>query len=241
MKSDYLLVTTYLLLCLGYFLFEYLAAEKSSNKIIGHTKTRPSFYIVLRLNVAGILLFGGFAFFCSKTLGASYLFPVQMPTPTVWLSILILSTMAFILSYRAAQQKVQYSRYCANQPIQTELSLLAIPLNITLPRYVSYLLIRLVYLFSYEYFYRGVFLFNTSEVTGWFWAIAINAIVYLLSHSFTSKAEIIGTIPFGVALCYVSYEAHSFLPAFIIHLVLGFTYENVVFISYFFHPKKHTS
>ena len=94
---------------------------------------------------------------------------------------------------------------------------------------IMYFSIRLPFLFFYELFFRGV-LFHTSLVLTNLWsAILINLILYILIHSFNSKKEIIGCIPFGIVLCLFSYYTNSIWPAFLIHAVLSFMYESTLF------------
>jgi len=92
-----------------------------------------------------------------------------------------------------------------------------------------YFSIRIPFLFFYELFFRGVLLHSSLIYTNLLGAIFINLILYTLIHSFNSKKEIIGCIPFGIVLCLFSYYAHSIWPAFLIHATLSFMYESTLF------------
>ncbi len=238
MRADYILMGAYLVLLSGYFLLEYLAYVKASNKLVGYTAVSPEYSILIKLNLAGIFLFGVLPFIISKKLTALYLLPLQMPSISVVFTIFLFSGIAFTISFMGAQQKIIHNKFYAGKPLRTELSMLILPGGLTKRMSVLYFSIRLVYLFCYEYFFRGLLLFNTSVLTGWPVAIAINVFFYSFSHILSSKAETIGTIPFGIAVCYVCFLSQSFLPAFVLHLVLSFTYEGLLLTYHFIHLKK---
>jgi len=92
-----------------------------------------------------------------------------------------------------------------------------------------YFSVRLPFLFIYELFFRGVLLHSSLLYTNLVIAIFINLLLYTLVHSFNSKKEIIGCVPFGIILCLFSYYTNSIWPAFLIHATLSFTHEFIVF------------
>jgi len=92
-----------------------------------------------------------------------------------------------------------------------------------------YFSVRLPFLFIYELFFRGVLLHSSLLYTNLVIAIFINLLLYTLIHSFNSKKEIIGCVPFGIILCLFSYYTNSIWPAFLIHATLSFTHEFIVF------------
>lgn len=93
----------------------------------------------------------------------------------------------------------------------------------------SYLIIRFAFLFSYEYFFRGVILFKFLEFSTLFQAVLYSTILYVFIHIFDSKKEILGAIPFGFALCLITYYTNSIWYAFFIHLALSAVYEVSIF------------
>lgn len=92
-----------------------------------------------------------------------------------------------------------------------------------------YFLIRIPFLFFYELFFRGVLFHVSLNYIHFLGAILINVILYTLIHSFNSRKEIIGCIPFGIVLCLFSYYTNSIWPAFLIHASLSFMYESTLF------------
>ena len=93
----------------------------------------------------------------------------------------------------------------------------------------SYFGIRTLFLFSYEFFFRGVIFFSCLESFNLWTAISITTVLYVLIHSFDSRSEILGAIPFGIVLCLFSYYTNSIWPAFLIHLTLSGVYEFTMF------------
>ncbi|GAA4812854.1 CPBP family intramembrane glutamic endopeptidase [Litoribaculum gwangyangense] len=99
-----------------------------------------------------------------------------------------------------------------------------------------YFIIRFVFLFWYEFFFRGVLLFSFLEYYNPTYAILFSVMAYLVIHLFDSKKEILGTIPFGIVLCILAYQTQSVWYVFAIHLALSAVYE----ISIFYHQTLKT-
>jgi membrane protease YdiL (CAAX protease family) len=100
-----------------------------------------------------------------------------------------------------------------------------------------YFSIRFVFLFGYEFFFRGVMLYTFLEHYNPFLAILYCTIPYLIIHIFDSRKEIVGTIPFGIILCTITYLTSSIWFAFLMHLALSAVYE----ISIFYYQTLKTS
>ena len=67
---------------------------------------------------------------------------------------------------------------------------------------------------------------------------SINIILYVILHLFDNRQAIIGAVPFGIVLCWLSWETQSVWPAVILHLVLALTCEIKTFYHFFQSPKK---
>lgn len=102
----------------------------------------------------------------------------------------------------------------------------------------SYLLTRIVFLGIYEVFFRGILLLGTLQFTNLFNALLINLLLYFLVHIRDSKAELIGTIPFGLALCLITGYSLSVWPAIVLHLVLSLTHEGYLLYHLTLKPIK---
>lgn len=89
----------------------------------------------------------------------------------------------------------------------------------------TYLLLRGLFLICYELFFRGLLLSFCLAWTSIPIAIAINVVLYALAHAFSSRQELLGTVPFGALLCLLTIYSGSIWPAIIIHLLLGMPYD----------------
>lgn len=82
-----------------------------------------------------------------------------------------------------------------------------------------------IYLLAYEFIFRGLLLFSTAEAWGVWPAVLINLFFYAVFHIPNGRKETLASIPFGLVLCVVSLLSGSFLPAFLLHLVLSVSTE----------------
>jgi membrane protease YdiL (CAAX protease family) len=79
------------------------------------------------------------------------------------------------------------------------------------------LLSHALYMFSWEFLFRGYMLFGLEKSIGKS-AIFVQAIPFVLLHLGKPFLETLACIPGGFILGYVAYKTRSFLPCFIIHL-----------------------
>ena len=83
-----------------------------------------------------------------------------------------------------------------------------------------------MYLFAYEFMFRGVLLFGALETMGVYYAIALNTIIYSIYHFPKGKKESIASIPFGIVLCLIAVETSSFFYPFLLHLTLALSNDG---------------
>jgi membrane protease YdiL (CAAX protease family) len=95
----------------------------------------------------------------------------------------------------------------------------------------TYFIIRFVFLLCYEFFFRGVLLFQFLEYVPLFPAMLYSTLLYVLIHSFDSRKEILGAIPFGIVLCLFAYFTNSVWYVFFIHIALSAVYEISMFYA----------
>jgi len=103
---------------------------------------------------------------------------------------------------------------------------------------VIYLPIRILFLISYEFFFRGILLAVGMYYLDIKWAILLNIALYTLLHFFSEKEEIIFCPLFGVILCLLTIWFHSVLPAVILHTTLSFSHEGYI-LKKVANPLKH--
>ncbi|MBT8258542.1 MAG: CPBP family intramembrane metalloprotease [Flavobacteriaceae bacterium] len=92
----------------------------------------------------------------------------------------------------------------------------------------NYFINRILFLISYEFFFRGIILYFFLNRFGLWPAIALTTALYVIIHAFDTKEEIIGAIPFGIVLCLYSYHGSIWM-AIGLHLILSLTYELIIY------------
>lgn len=90
---------------------------------------------------------------------------------------------------------------------------------------IGYLVLRLAFLWGYEFFFRGILFYEFLSISNLWLAITFTTILYVVIHLFDSKQEIYGAVPLGIVLCLFTYHTGSIWYAFIIHSTLSLTYE----------------
>jgi len=95
--------------------------------------------------------------------------------------------------------------------------------------FISYFIIRALFLFSYELWFRGFLLFYCIYWFGIPLAVFINVSLYVLLHIFNSKKEILACIPFGLLVCFFSILFNSALPAIMLHIGFSLAYEYNIY------------
>lgn len=202
-----------ILLFLLYFIVTYIF------KILGIRNLNQALYVnhgLLLSNVKhllGILIFGFLSYI---------LFPQFRPLLTGFrlpdFEIIVLSiAVTFIsgfLSFESAKRTLKSVRTKSNYSFNQGW---------------HYFLIRIIFLCTYEFFFRGVLLFALIPDIGFVSAIAVSTILYVLIHIFDSNAEIFGAIPFGIILCLITYTSDSIWIAFGIHLILSLINEFSIY------------
>jgi membrane protease YdiL (CAAX protease family) len=89
----------------------------------------------------------------------------------------------------------------------------------------SYFILRVLFLISYEIWFRGYFFHDLIVVLPIPIAIGINIILYALIHIFNSKKEAISSLGFGLFICLIVLSFGGVWPAILIHLSLSLGYE----------------
>ena len=78
-----------------------------------------------------------------------------------------------------------------------------------------------IYLFSYEFMFRGFLLFGTLFIFGVWPSIIINTVLYSLSHMPKGFRETVLAIPFGVFICYLTLRVETIWVAVFLHFSLA--------------------
>jgi membrane protease YdiL (CAAX protease family) len=93
-----------------------------------------------------------------------------------------------------------------------------------------------IYLFSYEFLFRGILWFLCFYAFGFWPALAINLAVYSALHLPKGMGETLGAIPLGALVCFFTWLTGSILVAFMTHLAMAVSSE---FFSLYYNPGMH--
>lgn len=93
-----------------------------------------------------------------------------------------------------------------------------------------------IYLFGYEFLFRGVLLFPLVDSIGVWPAIAVNIALYSATHIPKGRDETIGAIPLGLVLCLLTLASGTIWIAFVVHVAMAWTNS---FTALKFHPDIH--
>ena len=93
-----------------------------------------------------------------------------------------------------------------------------------------------IYLFGYEFLFRGILLVPLSETLGIWPAIGINVALYSATHIPKGLDETIGAIPLGIVLCILTLLSGTIWIAFLVHVALAWT-NSLTALKY--HPDIH--
>ena len=86
----------------------------------------------------------------------------------------------------------------------------------------------LIYLFSWEFIFRGFFLFGLREKLG-ILSVVVQMVPFVILHFGKPELEVISTIFTGLWFGYICYRGNSFWPAFIIHSVINISF--IIFVN----------
>lgn len=78
-----------------------------------------------------------------------------------------------------------------------------------------------LYMFAYEFLFRGFLLFACLAAMPAAWAIAVNVLLYVLAHAPKGPREALGSIPLGVVLCLSAIDTGAIWAAFLIHVIMS--------------------
>lgn len=93
-----------------------------------------------------------------------------------------------------------------------------------------------LYLFGYEFLFRGVLLIPLVDTLGVWPAIAINIALYSATHIPKGLDETIGAIPLGLVLCLLTLASGTIWIAFIVHVAMAWT-NSLTALKH--HPEIH--
>jgi membrane protease YdiL (CAAX protease family) len=78
-----------------------------------------------------------------------------------------------------------------------------------------------LYMFAYEFLFRGFLLFACLAAMPAAFAIAVNIALYVLAQVPKGPREALGSIPLGVVLCLSAIDTGAIWAAFLIHVIMS--------------------
>lgn len=93
-------------------------------------------------------------------------------------------------------------------------------------KFVIYELGMLIYMFAWEFIWRGYMLFGLEEKFGYY-AVLIQMIPFLILHNGKPLPETIGAIFGGIALGILAFRTRSFLYGVIVHISIMFSLDLI--------------
>jgi membrane protease YdiL (CAAX protease family) len=82
-----------------------------------------------------------------------------------------------------------------------------------------------VFLIAYEFLFRGLLFFAALRILGPLYATLLNVILYSIAHFYKGPLEVIGAIPLGVILCYLTLYTGNIWSSVVIHLIMALSNE----------------
>ena len=215
---NYIMVMSFVV----YFIISLIFKTMNTRNIEEALHSRSGLFLLDLRHITGIIIFG-LLFYLIAPEFRYLISPLQQPGgPVLTLGVFVLALSA-IIAYRSAIKKIKEKDDRA--AISQNLSWVYFP-------------IRIVFLFSYEFFFRGLVFFSLLLHFDIYISILVTTILYVVIHSFDSKAEILGAIPFGILLCILTYFTNSIWMAFIIHTTLSGVYEFIIYKNLTLKTKK---
>jgi len=196
-----------------YFIISYVYKILKFQNIQGALLTTNGLLLINLKHILGILLFG-ILFYLLVPKYRFLICKFEIPEFTTLILFITVVCISGLLAFNAFKKNIKNIDEVSQYRIEQGW---------------VYFTIRILFLFSYEFFFRGVLFFFFLEFNGLIIAILISTTLYVLIHIFDSKKEIFGTIPFGIVLCLFTYFTNNIWIAFIVHVTLSAVYEFSMF------------
>ncbi|MDP3431919.1 MAG: CPBP family intramembrane metalloprotease [Bacteroidota bacterium] len=221
-KTELLLLSAIAVATVGFLGYYYLS---TSGKVISLLKTetgKPIYVLYQRL--LGVVIFGFLPLAVILISGTKKLsdFGVVRPDSESYFWVMILSLVIVPVSYFNSRAKENLKMYPQIREKEWSIGIL-----------IMSALSWIAYLLAYEFLFRGFLFFAALPALGLFFAIVLNTIIYALVHLHKGFKEIIGSVPLGILLCYLTYLTGTIWVAVFTHIILALTSE---WFSLWAHP-----
>ena len=212
---------------IGFVIYYYVISLKEIKKVFisGDEKESNTRHIIFS-RMFGVFIFGLipsiYVFFFTdvlfKDLGLAILPPQRQ---SLWMIIMVITILS--INYMNGKKKDNLMMYPQIREKEWTMELVIVSA-----------LSWIIYLFAYEFLFRGILLFSSFRLFGYWPAVLINIGIYSLVHIPKGAKEALGSIPFGLILSVLVLSTGTFWIAFFVHIILALSNE---WFSIYFHPE----
>ena len=197
-----------------FFLLLWISKKKKGLRLFDDDGLVSNRRLLIFLHIGGICLFGVMPFLADPAPSFAFFDSKSAWTPLKSIIVLLVILLLFISprlaekKYRTFFENAEYTGFPGKKFI------------------VSYFLVRILFIFFYECWFRGYLLNDSIAAFGMGWAIALNVCLYAVLHWVNGKDEVIACVPFGLLLCFLCIWQGAVWPAIALHLALTIPYET---------------
>ncbi len=220
-------IMIYVFCYMMFFVLSWISKSNNNQRLIsdeGAFTAKPG--NLIGTHIIGILWLGAVPLIMLKHPGVKILIGSQMPDISAVILFILIFALLISIAFRLGEDlkaKKQRSTDVLNQ----------LSTNFV----IRYFIIRIIFLFVYELWFRGFLLFDCISWMGIPVAVVLNVFLYVLLHIFNSKKELLACIPFGLLVCFLSITCNAVWPAIILHIGFSLVYELNIYLSYFYTSK----
>ena len=182
-----------------------------------HRDDKAQIWKVLFNRLAGVFILGIVPIVLIPVVIRRPFLDFGMDTETLFQSLLVwipTSALVIILAYFMTRRKSFLARYPQIRAGEWDIGLISLSA-----------LSWIVYLAGYEMFFRGFLLFACYSSFGFWPAIFINIVLYMLAHIPKGSLETFGSIPLGFFFCYITLQIGSIWFALFTHITIALANE----------------
>jgi hypothetical protein len=207
------ILITSIFVCLIYIIAEKYAHDRQSGHLDNILNGNGSLWILNIKYLIGIILFTipllQWIYWGNSTNIFSGI-KLNISGIVIWILAMLLSIFSVIKASRNQIKTLATNKFAINHTSQD---------------WTGTLLLRTFFLLMYEIFMRGVFLFASIELLDIPLAVLLNVSVYFIMHIYSNRKTLLGTIPFGLVLCWLSIQLNSVWPVALLHVSMAILYE----------------
>lgn len=198
----------------GFIIYRFLSESKALKKNL-KINTGETLDVLLR-RLSGVLCFGCLPFFFILFSDIKNManFGLNPPTSESFFWTILLSVIILPFNYYHSSNPDNLQIYPQIRKNKWTFTLL-----------IASAISWVVYLFSYEFLFRGFLFFASIPILGLWPSIFLNTLIYSLFHLPKGRKETLGAIPFGILLCYLTYRTNSFWLAVFTHVIMALSSE----------------